>query len=77
MTFNSALFDGMVIFTEVVNSGSFTKAAHISGHSTSYISKEIGKLEARLGVRLLHRTTRTLRLTPEGELYFQQCQQLI
>ncbi len=77
VTFNSALFDGMVIFTEVVNSGSFTKAAHISGHSTSYISKEIGKLEARLGVRLLHRTTRTLRLTPEGELYFQQCQQLI
>lgn len=46
-------------------------------HPTSYISKEIGKLEERLGIRLLHRTTRTLRLTPEGELYFQQCQQLI
>ncbi|MBD1570591.1 MULTISPECIES: LysR family transcriptional regulator [Aliivibrio] len=77
MAFNSALFDGMVIFSEVVTSGSFTQAAHNSGHSTSYISKEIGKLEERLGVRLLHRTTRTLRLTPEGELYFQQCQQLI
>ncbi|GLR73609.1 LysR family transcriptional regulator [Aliivibrio sifiae] len=77
MAFNAALFDGMMIFSEVVNSGSFTQAAHNSGHSTSYISKEIGKLEERLGVRLLHRTTRTLRLTPEGELYFQQCQQLI
>ncbi|KAB2826083.1 LysR family transcriptional regulator [Aliivibrio finisterrensis] len=77
MAFNSALFDGMVIFSEVVTSGSFTQAALNSGHSTSYISKEIGKLEERLGVRLLHRTTRTLRLTPEGELYFQQCQQLI
>lgn len=77
MAFNSALFDGMVIFVEVVNSGSFTQAAHNSGHSTSYISKEVGKLEERLGVRLLHRTTRTLRLTPEGELYFQQCQQLM
>lgn len=77
MAFNSALFDGMVVFAEVVNSGSFTQAAHNSGHSTSYISKEIGKLEERLGVRLLHRTTRTLRLTPEGESYFQQCEQLI
>ncbi len=77
MAFNAALFDGMVIFTEVVNSGSFTQAALNSSHSTSYISKEINKLEARLGIRLLHRTTRTLSLTPEGELYFQQCQQLI
>ncbi|MDD9155156.1 LysR family transcriptional regulator [Aliivibrio sp. S4TY2] len=77
MAFSSTLFDGMVIFVEVVTSGSFTQAALNSGHSTSYISKEIGKLEERLGVRLLHRTTRTLRLTPEGELYFQQCQQLI
>ncbi|PQJ84130.1 MULTISPECIES: LysR family transcriptional regulator [Aliivibrio] len=77
MAFNSALFDGMIIFSEVINSGSFTQAAHNSGHSTSYISKEVSKLEERLGVRLLHRTTRTLRLTPEGELYFQQCQQLI
>lgn len=77
MAFNSALFDGMVIFVEVVTGGSFTQAAHNSGYSTSYISKEVGKLEERLGIRLLHRTTRTLRLTPEGELYFQQCQQLI
>jgi len=67
----------MVIFVEVVNSGSFTLAAQNSGHSTSYISKEINKLESRLGVRLMHRTTRSLSLTPEGEIYFQQCQQII
>lgn len=77
MAFNSQLLDGMVIFSEVVNSGSFTQAANNSGHSTSYISKEVNKLEERLGVRLLHRTTRTLSLTPEGEVYFQQCQQII
>ncbi|KXF83466.1 LysR family transcriptional regulator [Enterovibrio coralii] len=74
---NTQLFDGMVIFTEVIKYGSFTKAAEKTGHSTSYISKEINKLEERLGVRLLHRTTRTLNLTPEGELYFEQCRQIV
>lgn len=77
MAIKSKLFDGMVIFVQVVKSGSFTLAANISGHSTSYISKEVNKLEDRLGVRLLHRTTRSLSLTPEGELYFQLCQQII
>ncbi len=77
MAFDSQLLDGMVIFVEVVNSGSFTQAALTSGHSTSYISKEINKLESRLGVRLMQRTTRSLSLTPEGEVYFKQCQQII
>ncbi|MEH6449590.1 MAG: LysR family transcriptional regulator [Oleispira sp.] len=77
MAFDTQLLDGMVIFVEVVNSGSFTKAALSSGHSTSYISKEINKLESRLGVRLMQRTTRSLSLTPEGDVYFQQCQQII
>ncbi|MGY3571024.1 LysR family transcriptional regulator [Vibrio sp. SCSIO 43135] len=77
MEFNGKLLDGMVIFSQVIKSGSFTKAAEISGHSTSYISKEVNKLEARLGVRLLNRTTRSIKLTPEGELYYQQCQQII
>lgn len=71
------LLDGMVIFAEVVKAGSFTLAADKTGHSTSFISKEVGKLEERLGVRLMHRTTRSLNLTPEGEIYFQQCSQII
>ncbi|KGJ90950.1 LysR family transcriptional regulator [Colwellia psychrerythraea] len=74
---NSKLLDGIVIFVEVINAGSFTKAADSTGHSTSYISKEVNKLEDRLGVRLINRTTRSISLTPEGELYFQQCQQII
>ena len=77
MAFDSQLLAGMVIFVEVVNGGSFTQAALTSGHSTSYIRKESNKLEARLGVRLMQRTTRSLSLTPEGEVYFQQCQQII
>lgn len=77
MAYNAQLLNGMVIFVEVVNNGSFTLAAQTSGHSTSYISKEINKLESRLGVRLIHRTTRSLSLTPEGQIYYLQCQQII
>ncbi|RTR39921.1 LysR family transcriptional regulator [Shewanella canadensis] len=76
MTSNK-LFDGIVIFTQVVKSGGFSAAAESMGHSSSYVSKEINKLEARLGVRLLNRTTRSIGLTPEGEAYYQQCQQLM
>jgi DNA-binding transcriptional LysR family regulator len=77
MAANYKLLEGIVAFVEVVTSGSFTNAAERSGHSTSFISKEITKLEERLGVRLLNRTTRSLSLTPEGEIYFQQCQQIV
>ena len=77
MTVNTKLFDGVVIFTQVVNSGGFSAAAQLTGHSTSYISKEINKLEERLGVRLLNRTTRSIGLTPEGRGYFAQCQQMV
>ncbi|NVK25132.1 MAG: LysR family transcriptional regulator [Gammaproteobacteria bacterium] len=74
---NSDIFSGMTTFFHVVSHGSFTKAAEHLEHSTSFISKEISKLEARLGVRLLNRTTRKLSLTPEGQLYFQRCKQII
>lgn len=77
MAFDSKLLDGIVVFVEVVQSGSLTLAAQNTGHSTSYISKEIKQLEDRVGVRLLHRTTRSQSLTPEGELYFDQCLQIV
>ena len=77
MSVNVRLLEGLVVFVEVVAGGSFTAAAQSTGFSTSYISKEITKLEERLGVRLLHRTTRSLSLTPEGELYYPQCMQII
>lgn len=76
-TFDSSLFDGLAIFVGLVNSKSFTKAALASGHSASHISKQVNKLEGRLGVRLLNRTTRQLSLTAEGKLYYEQCQQIV
>ena len=77
MAVNTKLFDGIVIFNQVVTTGGFSAAALATGHSTSYISKEINKLEARLGNRLLNRTTRSISLTPEGKEFHNQCQQMI
>ncbi|PAJ76304.1 LysR family transcriptional regulator [Pseudoalteromonas sp. NBT06-2] len=77
MAVNTKLFDGIVIFNQVVSTGGFSAAALATGHSTSYISKEINKLESRLGIRLLNRTTRSISLTPEGKEFNDQCQQMI
>lgn len=77
MSTNLALFEGVVLFTQVVKSGGFTAASLVNGHSTSFISKEINKLETRLAVRLLNRTTRKVSLTPEGEEFYEQCRQMI
>ncbi|WP_318477447.1 LysR family transcriptional regulator [Photobacterium leiognathi] len=74
---NNQLFDGIALFVQVVKSGGFGTAAQAMGHSNSYVSKEIVKLENRLGVRLLNRTTRSISLTPEGKSYYQECLQLI
>lgn len=74
---NNDLFDGILIFVEVVKRGGFGAAAKALGHSNSHVSKEVIKLESRLAVRLLNRTTRSVALTPEGEAYFQQCEQLV
>ena len=74
---NTKLLDGVAVFVGVINTGSFTAAAQALGHSTSYVSKEITRLEKRLGSRLLNRTTRTLSLTDAGRSYYERCSQII
>ncbi|MBL1277697.1 MAG: LysR family transcriptional regulator [Ectothiorhodospiraceae bacterium] len=71
------LLDGIAVFVRVVDAGSFTAAAHALGHSTSYVSKEISRLEKRLSSRLLNRTTRTLSLTDAGRAYYERCNQIV
>lgn len=56
-------------FSAVVESGSFTVAAEILGKSRPVVSKQVSLLERHLGVQLLHRTTRRLRLTDAGEVF--------
>jgi len=61
--------DAREVFLEVVDRGSFTEAARRLGISLSYASRRVRSLEKQLGVTLLARTTRRIRLTPEGERY--------
>lgn len=74
---NTDLLDGIAVFVGVINAGSFTAAAHALGHSTSYVSKEVTRLEKRLGSRLLNRTTRTISLTDAGRAYYERCNQIV
>jgi DNA-binding transcriptional LysR family regulator len=67
------LFAGIPIFVQVVKSRGFGAAAEALGHSSSHVSKSINKLESRVGARLLNRTTRSVSLTPEGEVFYQRC----
>ena len=77
MTINHDVFGGMIVFCEVVDSDGFATAARKLGHSASHVSKEIARLEDRLGARLLNRTTRTMSLTEIGQLYYEHVRQII
>ncbi len=64
-------------FACVVERQSFSAAAASLGLTPSAVSKLVSRLEDRLGVRLLHRTTRRLGLTAEGEVYFARARQIL
>jgi DNA-binding transcriptional LysR family regulator len=70
-------FDGIFEFVAVAKHASFTSAAKQLNCSTSHISRQISRLEARVGCTLLVRTTRKVSLTESGTFYYQQCQQLL
>jgi DNA-binding transcriptional LysR family regulator len=70
-------FDEMQAFAAVVDAGSFVRAAEALQVSKTAVSRLVGDLEARLGVRLLHRTTRKLSLTVEGEAFHARCKDLL
>lgn len=60
----------MEVFARVVELGGFSAAARAFRMSPSAVSKLVARLEARLGVRLINRSTRKLQLTPEGTAYY-------
>ncbi|TCV97472.1 LysR family transcriptional regulator [Luteibacter rhizovicinus] len=70
-------WDGMDAFVEVVRLGSFSAAARSLGLSTAFVSRAVSGLEQRLGTQLLHRTTRKLRLTDAGSLYYEHARHLL
>jgi DNA-binding transcriptional LysR family regulator len=67
----------MSVFTKVVATGSLSAAARDLGVSTAVVSRRLAALEARLGVRLVNRTTRRLALTDEGASYHEACARIL
>jgi DNA-binding transcriptional LysR family regulator len=63
--------DGLLIFVRVVQAGGFSKASRLLKIPKSTVSRKVAELEASLGVPLLHRTTRSLRITDIGSAYFE------
>ncbi|MCX4027533.1 LysR family transcriptional regulator [Endozoicomonas sp. SM1973] len=66
----------MLVFAEVVQTGSFTRAAESLGHTRSGVSQHISLLEDELGVRLMNRSTRRISLTEEGRVFARRCQSI-
>ena len=64
-------------FVAAVKAGSYTQAAGTLGLTRSAVGKSIVRLETRLGVRLLNRTTRRLSLTDEGRIMYERCRQIL
>ncbi|MEY2931557.1 MAG: hypothetical protein RL033_2306 [Pseudomonadota bacterium] len=70
-------FAGLQVFTEAADASSFVEAGRRLGVSSSAVGKAIAKLEAELGVRLLHRSTRRISLTQEGAVFHARCRRLL
>jgi DNA-binding transcriptional LysR family regulator len=69
----SERLSGIAAFVEAVETGGFAPAATRLGLSRSAVGKTIARLEARLGVRLFHRTTRSQSLTDDGQMFYERC----
>ncbi|MEN9560321.1 MAG: hypothetical protein RLZZ502_1532 [Pseudomonadota bacterium] len=70
-------FNEMRALVSVVEAKSFAGASEKIGVSRAGVTRLIGDLEQRLGVRMLNRTTRNLSLTPEGEIFYARCRRLV
>jgi DNA-binding transcriptional LysR family regulator len=67
----------ITVFARIVATGSLSAAARDLGLSPALISRRLAGLEARLGVRLINRTTRSLHLTDEGAAYHETCTRVL
>src|SRR5258706_8845125 len=67
----------MQVFVRVVDAGSLSGAARSLNSSLAVISRKLSRLEERVGVRLINRTTRTLALTEEGATFHARCSRIL
>jgi LysR family transcriptional regulator for bpeEF and oprC len=68
---------GMRVFTQVAEMGSFARAADLMDMSRAMASSYVAQLEKHLGTRLLHRTTRKVTVSPEGVVYLERCKRIL
>lgn len=68
---------GLVAFAQTVKEGSFADAARELGLTPSAVAKSVARLEAELGLRLLHRTTRQVSLTSDGHALYERCRRIV
>jgi DNA-binding transcriptional LysR family regulator len=68
---------GISMFVQVAETRNLTQAGRLFGVSSSAVSKSISRTEDRLGVRLFHRSTRTITLTAEGSLFLERCRRIL
>ncbi|NVP54689.1 LysR substrate-binding domain-containing protein [Mycoplana rhizolycopersici] len=69
--------NGISFFVQAAETRSFSKAGRILGVSSSAVGKSVCRLEERLGVRLFHRSTRSITLTAEGALFLERCRRIL
>ena len=69
--------DEIESFVSIVDAGTLTQAAQHSGLALSAVSRRLKDLEARMGCSLIHRTTRRLALTDEGQDFYRRCKQIL
>jgi DNA-binding transcriptional LysR family regulator len=69
MPFDARLVSGIGVLAAVVETGGFARAAQALGLTQPAVSRAVARLEARIGVRLLDRTTRSVTLTDEGRRF--------
>lgn len=68
---------GFTVFIQVAKTRSFVAAGRLLGVSASAVGKSVARLEAKLGVRLFHRSTRSITLTAEGTLFLERSQRIL
>ena len=77
MPYQSGELDDLGVFVAVVDAGGFSAAARVSGARKAHVSRRVQELERRLGVKLLERTTRTVRLTEAGTAYYDRASRAV
>lgn len=77
MSFDERILNGMGVLSAIIDSGSFAGAGEMLDMSQSGVRRSVARLEARLGIRLFDRTTRSVTLTDEGRRFYEQIMPLL